>query len=111
MLYVIKNKELGYRGDTMNSWSTTINEFMRKFGNKYFKNLHEETLKTGKKIYLFDQKHYKSWTEFLSDPSNYRDEKPLPLYITNFMEVVYTIGNFMLVPHSPVDFNQLRKDY
>lgn len=63
-----------YRGDTMNSWSTTVNRFIRK------------------------------------------DGEPYPPYIQEFMRVVYTIGNFVLVPLAPGGgFNTRRnsayKDY
>ena len=31
-----------FRGDTMNSWSTTLNEFVRKFGEEYVQKWMEE---------------------------------------------------------------------
>ncbi len=71
-----------YRGDTMNSWLTTLNAFFNKRGYQYL-------LVPG-----FFEAHL------------------LPEYITNFMTIVYTIGNFFPLPWA---LNQPRsksvKDY
>lgn len=112
-LYLIcDNDGMKYRGDTMNTWSTTLNEFIRQYGNEFFYNL--EKSQKGKWIYKKEgAESYKSWEEFLSKPSNYK--KPLPEYIMEFMEVVYTIGNFIPVLQNPINFNVRRsaftKDY
>lgn len=78
-----------YRGDTMNSWSTTVNEFVRKYGKDYVLGWNGGYIPSG----------YATWAEFLSKPENYR--RALPSYIQEFLEVVYTIGNFVLVPMAP----------
>lgn len=59
VIVINKDKENAetYRGDTMNSWSTTVNRYVELFGKNC-----------------------------------------IPGYITEFMNVVYTIGNFMPVP-------------
>ncbi len=90
-----------FRGDTMNSWSTTLNEFVRKFGKEY--------VYGWKRRYIPDG--YGSWEEFLSVPDNYIKE--FPPYITEFMRAVYTIGNFIPVPKDNFNTyrNRLCKDY
>lgn len=93
--YIIKVEDVEYRGDIMDSWSTTVNEFMKCFWVEYLKG----------------KKGRKSWTNFLSNPENYREDETLPNYITGFMEVVYTIGNFMPVPRSPINFNTRRSTF
>lgn len=57
-----------YRGDTMNSWLTTLNAFFNKRGYQY---LHAPS---------FFETHL------------------LPEYIAEFMTIVYTIGNFFPLP-------------
>lgn len=63
------DEENEYRGDTMNSWVTTVSIYFG-VGNK--------------------------WRKFLDN--TYFDKKYLPECITEFMNVVYTIGNFCPVP-------------
>lgn len=58
-----------YRGDTMNSWSTTLNAF-------------------------FDD--VKRYRDFLAP--GFFETHLLPEYITEFMTIVYTIGNFFPLP-------------
>lgn len=98
-----RNKEMVYRGDTMNSWSTTLNEYMRLFGNEYL------TDYNGRKV----PENYKSWEDYLSRPEHYKNT--VPDYISNFMKAIYTIGNFALVSEVSIDFNTIRyrkyKDY
>ncbi|MCM1048534.1 MAG: hypothetical protein NC433_08920 [Clostridiales bacterium] len=99
---ICEDKRIYFRGDTMNSWSTTINEYMRLFGNAYIKDY------SGRKI----PKGYKSWESYLSERKNYKDVA-IPEYINNFMKCLYTIGNFVLVPGAKgvkeqVNFNQRR---
>lgn len=74
------------RGDTMNSWETTLNEFCRQRGESYIVGWHNRYI----------PEDYSSWVEFLSVPENYK--QPMPEYITEFMNIVYTIGNFIPVP-------------
>ena len=91
-----------FRGDTMNSWSTTLSEFVRTLGESYVHGWKGRYIPKG----------YNSWEAFLSDPQNYK--KAFPDYITDFMKVVYTVGNFIPVPLAP-SFNTCRnrfcKDY
>jgi len=100
--YKVVSGGIDYRGDTMNSWSTTLDEFIRKFGKEYFNNWNGRYIPAG----------YNEWYDFLSEPGNYK--APLPSYITEFMEVVYTIGNFIPVPigfNSRGDSKKPSKDY
>jgi len=93
---------IDYRGDTMNSWSTTLNEFIRKFGKEYVKDWNGDHISAG----------YNKRYDFLSEAGNYKT--PLPSYITDFMSVVYTIGNFIPVPiefNSRGDAKKPSKDY
>lgn len=111
-----------FRGDTMNSWKTTLIEFFRLFGggeDGYLKNL-EINKKRGKnhgKWCIPEDNPANDWLEFLINPENYNDKRTLPSYITEFMKVVYTIGNFVPVPpkEKPYNFNLGRnssvKDY
>lgn len=102
--YIISCEEGGkcitYRGDTMNSWSTTLDEYLRRFGggdDGYFPSL--EINKKGKnkgKWRITEEDPARDWVDFLSIPANYK--KALPDYITDFMNVVYTIGNFIPLP-------------
>ena len=75
-----------YRGDIMNSWRTTVNEFFRICGNDYICGHHGRLIPEG----------YGEWHHFLAVPENYKQD--LPSYLVKFMEVVYTIGNFFPVP-------------
>ncbi len=91
--YLIRrNDGIIYRGDTMNSWSTTLNDFMRRYGGDYITDYNGKYIPEG----------YSSWESYLSKPEHYKSD--LPGYINNFMEYVYTIGNFIPVPLKP-DFN------
>ena len=90
-----KGESIIYRGDTMNSWATTLEEFFKQYWDEYFDK-------------DFPGKGDLLW-EYLSKAEL---KKPLPLYITEFLESVYTIGNFIPVPNG---FNVARfrstKDY
>ena len=90
-----------YRGDTMNSWQTTLVEFFRCFGGGYNGYLKHLTINNrNKNKWRIPQQHpAKDWVDFRSDPENYKH--PLESYIINFMDVVYTIGNFLPVPLVP----------
>lgn len=96
-----KGETIIYRGDTMNSWATTLEEFFKAYWKEYF-------------VEDFPGKGKLLW-EYLSKGESYKYgkiKKPLPLYITEFLESVYTIGNFIPVPNG---FNVARscstKDY
>lgn len=110
--YKISYKDIKYRGDTMNSWSTTLNEYLRCFGggdDGYFPSL--EINKEGKnkgKWRITEEDPARDWVDFLSIPANYG--KALPPYITEFLRVVYTIGNFIPVPKAPTNFNTGRNN-
>ena len=93
--YVIACDGCYFRGDTMNSWAGTLHEFVRTMGEDYVKGWNGRYIPTG----------YKSWKEVLSEPENYRKE--FPPYITEFLKVVYTMGNFIPVPLTP-NFNTRR---
>ncbi len=105
-LCVGNDNKIWFRGDTMNSWTTTLNEFMCRYGDKYLKDLVNNKGK-------YRPKDGSSWIDYLSEPEHYKSD--LPGYINNFMEYVYTIGNFALVPREPINFNTNRsqhtKDY
>ncbi|MCM1084166.1 MAG: hypothetical protein NC393_07365 [Clostridium sp.] len=98
-------------GDTMNSWSTTLNEFFRLFGNRYLNNLVvNEGGRNKGKLCVSENDEARDWNDFLSNIDNYKTKNPLPSYVTEFMEVVYTIGNFILVPSEP-NFNTERESF
>lgn len=84
--YVIRCDGTYYRGDTMNSWKTTVNEFMTQT----------------------EVKKHASLDDLIDDPVE------LPPCGTLFLNLVYTIGNFIPVPVTS-NFNQSRskpsKDY
>ncbi|MBU5435916.1 hypothetical protein [Pseudoflavonifractor sp. MSJ-37] len=83
-----------FRGDTMNSWQTTLNEFVRRYADTYLK----ESVLCGKaKNGKWQRPEDSPWYIVLSDPDNYTGVQ-FPSYITDFMEVVYTIGNFIPAP-------------
>lgn len=65
--YQISYDGIDYRGDTMCSWSRTVNKCLNRFGNGTLDNVGET----------------------------------LSACITGFMQVVYTIGNFVPVPFLP----------
>lgn len=91
----IEDKKITFRGDTMNSWKTTLNEFGKLYGSKY---LEDEYVKNSL-----------PWIECFGQIENYQEGKQLPTYITDFLEVVYTIGNFIPVPFiGKNSFNQKR---
>lgn len=69
--YTITCDRICYRGDTMNSWVTTVGIYFG-VGNK--------------------------WRKFLDN--TYFDKKYLPEYITEFMNAVYTLGNFFPLPRA-----------
>lgn len=78
-----------YIGDVMNSWATILEEFPADFWGDYFG---EKCPNTGLELW-----------EYLSNGENYKYgklKKPLPLYITDFLDVVYTIGNFIPLPQN-----------
>ena len=62
--YQISYDGIDYRGDTMCSWSTTVNPCLRHWETERFDDI----------------------------------DKPLSTYIADFMQVVYTIGNFIPAP-------------
>lgn len=103
----IQCQEIGLSGDTMNSWATTLEKFLGEYGKDYFEG---DVPREGNKLW-----------GYLSDGENYKYgklKKPLPSYITDFLDVVYTIGNFVPVPFVKTnkEFNRPRnsnstKDY
>lgn len=99
--YIIHSDGLSYRGDTINSWVTTLHEFFRLFGGGeggYLRGLiKNNTPGTNEGKWRLPETG-PGWHEFLSISKNYK--RPLPSYITEFMEVVYTPGNFIPIPHS-----------
>lgn len=105
--YLISCKDITFCGDTMNSWTTTLNEFGSLYCNEYLKG---ECIKKykGKDI----SGNGSTWIECFSDIDNYQENKYLPSYTKDFLKVVYTIGNFIPVPDG---FNVSRfkttKDY
>lgn len=97
----IQCQEIWLSGDTMNSWATTLEKFLGEYGEDYFEG-------------DVPRKGIALW-EYLSNGENYKDEKlkkPLPTYITDFLDVVYTIGNFIPVPfvEANKEFNRPRKN-
>ena len=114
--YVISCEEGGkcitYRGDTMNSWSRTLDEYLRCFGggdDGYFPSLEINARNKGK-WRITEEDPARNWVDLLSIPTNYG--KALPDYITDFMNVVYTIGNFIpLSPNFNTGRNRACQDY
>lgn len=102
-----------FRGDTMNSWKTTLIEYFRLFGDQHLKYLTENKEGQNKGKWRvpevcpeelakdFETNWYHvEWADFLSIPEVYADH-PIPPYISEFMKVVYTVGNFIPVPFIP----------
>lgn len=90
-----------YRGDTMNSWTTTLDWFCYIFGGDYLtangNELRKVDHRTDDKRWLIPKDNDDDiWYHFLCHPKNYG--KDLPSYITEFIKVVYTIGNFIPAP-------------
>lgn len=100
-----------YQGETINSWATTVREFFRLFGggeNGYLEGMIVNDMpgeNEGKWRLPVGQS---DWEVFLSTPGNYHRE--LPAYITEFLDVVYTMGNFTVVPFGCNIYTALR-DY
>lgn len=69
----LKVGDIIYRGDTMNSWATTMNTYKHEGERPNI-------------VYTYSE-----------DPEDKSPNKP-PEYVENFMNVVYTIGNFIPVP-------------
>lgn len=95
----LKVNDVEYRGDTMNSWSTTVYRYINHFGNRHLNHL----ILTKSKKYG-RPKEYDKWEDFLAVSENYRNDKPFPPYIIGFMDVVYTIGNFIPLPNKSHSF-------
>lgn len=129
--YKIESGGVCYRGDTMNSWSTTLREYFRSFGDRHLKHLEINQKRKNKDKWRIPEACPEAlakdlgakwdkvdWEYFLSIPEVYTDN-PVPSYITEFMRVVYTIGNFIPVPFTPnqkkdnfnTRRNSLCKDY
>lgn len=72
-----------YRGDTMNSWSTTLNRYLRRFGGEDDPSLSDLESELQSELKLDIDPLYK---------------KIMPPDITEFLRVVYTIGNFIPWP-------------
>ena len=109
-----------FRGDTMNSWKTTLIEYFRLFGNQHLKYLTENKAGRNKGKWRVPDVcpeelakdfganwSYVRWEDFLSIPKVYDADHPIPPYISEFIKVVYTIGNFIPVPLAP-NFNICR---
>lgn len=98
IIYQYKDKEKNSDGigDVMNSWATTLKKFLGEYGKDYFEG---DVPREGIALW-----------EYLSNGENYKYgklKKPLPLYITDFLDVVYTIGNFIPLPQNRNEY----KDY
>ena len=93
--YMITCNGYRYRGDTMNSWASALHEFVRIMGEDLVKGWNGRNIPAG----------YGTWEHVLSEPENYKKE--FPFYITEFLKVVYTMGNFIPVPLTP-SFNMRR---
>lgn len=109
--YYIRVHGRCFRGDTMNSWKTTLIEYFRLFGNQHLKYLTENKAGRNKGKWrvpdVCPEKlakdfganwSYVGWEDFLSIPKVYDADHPIPPYISEFMKVAYTIGNFIPVP-------------
>ena len=116
--YKINSGGEAYRGDTMNSWQTTLDEFIRIWGrdasrqNSGYINDRRLVLNTGRgphhgKWRIPQDDPASDWVELLSDPDSYNQEHPFPSCITEFLKVVYTVGNFIPIPLKG-DFNRKR---
>ncbi|MEG2820768.1 MAG: hypothetical protein RR868_08485 [Muribaculaceae bacterium] len=95
--FCLLGKEFRYQGDTMNSYNTTVNEFLRLFGDdtKYPKVL---KINLGKVNYgkLMPCNGY-SWHEcILNNYDHFKDI--LPYSARAFIRLNHTIGNFLPVP-------------
>lgn len=73
IFYEEGGESIKYRGDTMNSWSTTLNKYLLRFGGE----------DDGSFPTVEIRPEYKT---------------KIPSYITHFLNVVYTIGNFFPLP-------------
>ena len=116
--YKINSGGEAYRGDTMNSWQTTLDEFIRIWGRDgsrqnggYIKD-RRLVLNTGRgpnhgKWRILQDDPASDWVGLLSDPDSYNQEQPFPSCVTEFLKVVYTIGNFIPIPLRG-DFNGKR---
>lgn len=97
--YVIRSDGAIYRGDTMNSWATTLHEFFRLFGGGeggYLKGMvRNECPGVNQGKWRLPQGG-PEWAGFLSRSKHY--QRALPSYITEFLDVVYTPGNFIPIP-------------
>lgn len=92
--YVIVKDGTRYRSDTMNSWTAVLEAFLLRRADTYLK---ESALYGQAKNKNWIPPKYSEWHVVLSDPDNYKGV-PFPSYITHFMEVVHTIGNFIPAP-------------
>ena len=107
--YKINSGGEAYRGDTMNSWQTTLDEFIRIWGRDgsrensgYIKDK-RLVLNKGRgpnrgKWRIPQDDPASDWVELLSDPDSYNQEHPFPSCVTEFLKVVYTVGNFIPIP-------------
>lgn len=97
--YIISNNGVSYCGDTMNSWATTLHEFFRLYGGGevgYLNGLVKNDAPGINKGKWRIPPSGPDWDKFLSTAKNYK--RTLPTYITEFMQVVYTPGNFIPIP-------------
>lgn len=117
--YYISVHDRCFRGDTMNSWNTTLIEYFRLFGDQHLKYLTKNKKGRNKGKWRIPDAcpeelakdfganwSYVGWMDFLSIPEVYAGH-PIPSYISEFMKVVYTVGNFIPVPFipGPKEFN------
>lgn len=103
----IDKDEFVYRSDTMNSYCTTLNEYMRLFGdnrdNPKLLVIREST----KKLNFLPEDG--SWENCILNHKEYF-EKLLPVEVIEFLAVVHTIGNFIPIPfkENGIEFNRPR---
>lgn len=116
---ICSDNEDGYkfRGDTMNSYSTSVNEFLRLYGDDYLNPkvliINERGRNKGK--FMTD---YSEWEECVLD--NYSHfESRLSKAAKEFIRLNHTLGNFIPVPfrktgeefNSPRGFKGATNDY
>ena len=94
--FEIENNEIGeyvYRSDTMNSYYTMLNEYLRLFGDDRTNPQLLKKMKDGKLTYG----NWGSWENCILENKQYF-ENLLPEEAMKFLSVVHTIGNFIPVP-------------
>lgn len=84
-----------YRGDTMNSYNTTINEYLRLYGDDFNNPKILNIKENGKELRAAP--NYKKWEDCILD--NYEHfESRLPKEGMKYIKMSHTLGNFIPVP-------------